>query len=282
MLRLVALDGVLAPADVLRMLRHQHPDVRWSGVQCLVHLCHLPSSSAAKLHSALLGVAEAAACRLRYALSWHLCTSSNVPCSISAHCQWGDCCRRWQQDCEHVQLAAALPWVPATGSPPILQPDSEGWEPQTPASGTALLSLSALRHVRWAAVPAPDRLHLCSWNRGCVLIALCTTGPASGSQWADVGGILLQACKPPQSSTAAGFVTTAGLQKALHAAALAISQQRPVLLEGPAGASLADCEELDRSWGHSLLSPCVRQAMPPYLPLSLLCHTVAWLLQAGH
>ena len=63
-------------------------------------------------------------------------------------------------------------------------------------------------------------------------------GPVSGA-WADVGGILLPVKASQGRSSAAagpqGFIQTQGAQKALQSAALALSQQRPLLLEGPPG-----------------------------------------------
>ena len=106
----------VAVTEVLQMLQHAHPDVRWAGIQLLARQCHLTSSAAASLQSALLGQVMA-----------------------------GQCEQRWEQHCnctaalEHLQ--AVRPWLPATGPPALLQPTDLQQQP-VPESGT-------LHLLRW-------------------------------------------------------------------------------------------------------------------------------------
>ena len=62
-------------------------------------------------------------------------------------------------------------------------------------------------------------------------------GLGQGNQWADLESILLP-CRAGAEPSTSSFVATVGTRQALRAAALAISQQRPVLLEGPPGEML--------------------------------------------
>ena len=204
--------------------------MRWCGVQALAHVCHLTGKAAAKLQQAVLGSREA-----------------------SAACLW-----RWQQDQERVQLPAALPWLALQTSLQAGGGAAMDGQLDSPVSCKALPRLltpwqmapcTALRlhlHVR-----PESRARLCRSCSALQRVAchaaarltwrLHAAVPPSGP-WADLGGILLPV-KPrtghsPCSEAPQAFIQTPGAKHALQAAALALSQQRPLLLEGPPGTVL--------------------------------------------